>query len=156
MAKKNIIKKFFGQEDENDYETYAFEDDDNLGELAGQESEIALNDKTDAELAIEMFEDGNNIVIKAMVAGVDPDDLDINVERSIVIISGTRHNSHTEASDNYYHQELYWGSFSRTISLPAEVEPQEAKAEEHHGLLTITIPKIDKKRTAKINIKTRN
>ena len=156
MAKKNIIKKFFGQDDGDSYDEFDFEADNSSNELNSYEEEKVADDQTDAELAIEMYDDGRNIVIKAMVAGIDPDeDLEINVERSIITVSGTRHENHEVSAENYYHQELYWGSFSRTITLPSEVEPQEAKAEEQHGLLTITVPKIDKKRTARVSIKSR-
>jgi HSP20 family protein len=57
-------------------------------------------------------------------------------------------------SDNdYVHREVSWGSFSRTISLPAEVEVEEADASERHGILTIRLPKIDKERQTKLQVK---
>jgi HSP20 family protein len=108
--------------------------------------------ETAAELAIEMYDDGTNIIIQAMVAGVRPEDLDVNIERSIVTIDGTRRQNREVAECDFHHQELYWGSFSRTISLPHEVEPQDAQAFESHGLLTIVIPKIDKGKKNKVKI----
>ena len=55
--------------------------------------------------------------------------------------------------DNYFVKELYWGKFSRTLSLPAEVEPEEVEATERHGLLTIKIKKVDKEKKNTVKIK---
>ena len=71
----------------------------------------------------------------------------------MVTIRGKRE-QHTEGGgDDFFFQELYWGSFSRTIVLPQEVEIEEAEASEKHGLLTIKLPKLDKGRHAKLKVK---
>jgi len=111
------------------------------------------NEPADAELTIDMYETPNDIVIRTMVAGVKPEDLDISITRDMVTIRGTREADRTTSSDDYFHQELYWGSFSRTIVLPKEVEVEEAEASEKHGLLTIRLPKIDKNKQAKLKVR---
>ena len=68
-------------------------------------------------------------------------------------IRGEREESRTIDEDNYFTQELYWGKFSRTISLPAEVEPEEVEATEKHGLLTVKIKKVDKEKKSTIKVK---
>jgi HSP20 family protein len=88
-----------------------------------------------------------------MVAGVKPEDLDVSITRDMVTIKGKRETERNVSDDDYYHRELYWGSFSRTIMLPAEVEVEECDAVEKHGLLIITLPKIDKHKQAKLRVK---
>lgn len=108
----------------------------------------------DAELAIDLAQTPNEIVIKTMVAGVDPEDLDVSISQEMVVIRGTRSSSYQSSNNDYVHQELFWGSFSRTILLPNEVKAEEAVAELKHGLLTIRLPKIDKQKQTKLRIKT--
>ncbi len=89
-----------------------------------------------------------------MIAGVRPEDIDVQISRDLVVIKGKREDEKEIAHGDYYVRELYWGSFSRSIVLPVEVEPEEAEAIERHGLLMLKIPKIDRKRQTKIKIKT--
>lgn len=105
------------------------------------------------ELAVDVFETPTEIVIKAMVAGVHPNDLDISITREMVTIRGKRHDERTMQGDDYFYKELYWGSFSRSIVLPQEIDVDEASATQRNGLLTLKLPKIDKKRAAKLKIK---
>ncbi len=105
------------------------------------------------ELAVDVHETPAHIVIKAMIAGVRPEDLDVSITRDMVTIRGKRER-HTEGgSGDFFFQELYWGSFARTIVLPQEVEIEDAEATEKHGLLVIKLPKLDKGRQAKLKVK---
>jgi HSP20 family protein len=88
-----------------------------------------------------------------MVAGVKPEDLELSIARDIITIRGEREESRTVDQDNYFAQELYWGKFSRTISLPAEVEPEEVEATERHGLLTVKIKKVDKEKKNTVKVR---
>lgn len=110
-------------------------------------------EQVDGELAVDVHQTPSHIIIKAMIAGVKPEDLDVSITRDMVTIRGKRER-HTEGqSGDYFFQELYWGSFTRTIVLPQEVEIEEAEASEKHGLLTIRLPKVDKGRQAKLKVK---
>lgn len=132
-----------GTEEENfDYGTPAVIKDD-----WAEETEL------DGELAVDVFEKPTEIIVQAMVAGVKPEDLDVNVTREMVTIKGKRESMREINADNYFQKELYWGSFSRTILLPVEVESEEADASEKNGLLTIRIPKIDRGRASKLKVK---
>ncbi len=111
------------------------------------------SEPTDAELTIDMFETPSEIVIRTMVAGVRPEDLDISITRDMVTIRGERESERTVSDEDYFHRELYWGSFSRAVVLPKEVEVEEAEAAEKHGLLTIRLPKIDKNKQAKLKVR---
>ncbi len=111
-------------------------------------------ENNEAELAMDVYQTPTDIVVQTMVAGVKPEDLEINVARDMLTIRGKREESRTIDEDNYFSQELYWGKFSRTISLPQEVEPEEVEATERHGLLTVRLRKVDKEK--KNNVKVRS
>lgn len=108
----------------------------------------------EGQLTVDVYQTPDEIVIRSIVAGVRPDDLDISISRDMVTIRGSREEHKEVSEDNYFHKELYWGSFSRTVLLPAEVEVEEASAQEKHGLLTIRLPKIDKEKQTKLKVKT--
>jgi len=116
--------------------------------------ESILNDEEEGQLAVDMCQTPTDIIIKTMVAGVKPEDLDIAITRDMVTIRGKRMESYEATENDFFHKELYWGSFSRTIVLPAEVEIEEAEASEKHGLLTLILPKIDKNRQSKLKVRT--
>lgn len=105
------------------------------------------------ELAVDVYQTPTHIIIKAMIAGVKPEDLDVSITRDMVTVRGRRER-HTEGGgSDFFFQELYWGAFTRTIVLPQEVEIEEAEATERHGLLTVKLPKLDKGRQAKLKVK---
>lgn len=107
----------------------------------------------EGQLTIDVHQTPDEIIIKTMVAGVRPEDLDINITRDMVTIRGRREESSEIDEGDYFHRELYWGSFSRTIMLPEEIEVEEAEAVERHGLLTIKLPKVDKAKQNKLRVK---
>jgi len=93
-------------------------------------------------------------VIRALVAGVSPEDLNISITRDMVTLKGQREEVQEAPDEDYYHRELFWGSFSRSIVLPEEIIIDEAEAREKHGLLEIILPKLDKGRSARLTVKT--
>ncbi len=107
----------------------------------------------EGELAVDVFQTPSEIVIKAMISGVRPEDLNISITREMVTIKGKREEVETVNGIDYFQQELYWGSFSKTILLPSEVEPEEAEAVERHGLLTIRLPKVDRQRVERLKVR---
>ncbi len=141
---------------------YSFEDLESGGS-GGYSGKVARNEKhitveveeepAEGELAVDVYQTPTHIIIKAMIAGVKPEDLDVSITRDMVTLRGKRER-HTEGTaGDFFFQELYWGAFSRTIVLPQEVEIEEAEAAEKHGLLTIRLPKLDKGRQAKLKVK---
>ncbi len=110
-------------------------------------------EELDAELTIDLYQTATEIIVQTMVAGVQPDNLSITITRDMITLRGKREENQSINSEDYFTQELYWGSFSRTISLPEEVDPEEAEAIEKHGLLIIRLPKINKNRETKLKIK---
>ena len=100
-----------------------------------------------------MYQNDSEIVIRALVAGVKPEDLDVSITRDMVVITGKRVEQKEVSEDEYVYQELFWGAFSRTVVLPAEVDVDSAEATEKHGLLTIKLPKLNKDRQTKLKVK---
>lgn len=107
----------------------------------------------EGQLTVDVYQTPNEMVIRTMVAGVKPEDLDVTITREMVTIKGSRHQEDNVIDEDFFSRELYWGNFSRTILLPEEVAPDEAMATTKHGLLTIRIPKIDKNRANKVKVK---
>ncbi len=107
----------------------------------------------EAQLTVDVYQTPTEIIVQTMVAGVRPEDLQINITRDMITIKGKREENKMIAPDNYFTKELYWGSFARTILLPQEIEPEEAEAIERHGLLMIRLPKIDKGRQTSLKVK---
>lgn len=105
------------------------------------------------QLSIDVINTPEEIVIRAMIAGVKPQDLDIQISRDMVNINGSREESYEVNEEDYYHRELFWGSFSRNILLPEEIDVEESEAKERHGLLEIRLPKIDKHKKTKLSVK---
>lgn len=123
-------------------------------DLRDEQEQWLEEEAAEGQLTVDVYQTPDEIVIRSIVAGVRPDDLDISISRDMVTIRGAREEHKEVAEDNYFHKELYWGSFSRTVLLPAEVEVEEASAQEKHGLLTIRLPKIDKEKQTKLKVKT--
>lgn len=104
----------------------------------------------EGELTVDVYTDGDNIVIEALIAGLDPDDLDVSIAHDLVTIRGERKKSKEISNKNYYYQECYYGEFSRTVLLPTDIDPDKAKANfSKNGVLTIVMPKIERKLASK-------
>jgi len=139
-----------------------FEQEEQFNDDAGEE--VALHEKPDnwtgdtedeqdGELPIDMYQTRDTIVIRALVAGVNPEDLNISITRDMVTLKGMREEIQEAPDEDYYHRELFWGSFSRSILLPEEIIIDEAEAKEKHGLLEIILPKLDKGRSTRLTVK---
>lgn len=107
-------------------------------------------EESEAELAVDVFYNDREIIIQTMTAGIKKEHLEIILAREEITIRGRRDNPNNSYSNDFVIQELYWGPFGRTIQLPDEVAIDEASATEHHGLLTIKLPKFNKTRTVKL------
>lgn len=109
----------------------------------------------DEQLSVDVVNAPEHIIIHSMLAGVKPSDIDIDISRDMITIKGTREDLIEEESEDFFHQELHWGSFSRNILLPEEIDVDSAEATEKHGLLTLKLPKLDKNRKTKVHVKSR-
>ncbi len=106
----------------------------------------------DGELVVDVFETNQEFVVLAAIAGVQIKDLDISVEKDMMVIKGDRTDPHEDPEKKFFAQECYWGPFSRKIVLPENIDTDAAKAEMNKGMLTIKIPKLDKKGKGQIEV----
>ncbi len=111
------------------------------------------NDGSEGQLTIDVYQTENEIVIKSTIAGVKPEDLDVSINNDMVTIKGERKNEEEVENGNYYYQECYWGSFSRSVLLPVDVLPEKIDASLKNGILTIRLPKADTTKTKKIQVR---
>jgi HSP20 family protein len=116
-------------------------------------SEAVSDDDAEGQLTIDVYQTENDIVIKSTIAGVKPEDLDVSINNDMVTIKGERSNEEQVDGGNYYYQECYWGSFSRSVLLPVDVIPEKADASLKNGILTIRLPKADTTKTKKIQVR---
>jgi len=163
MKKPSFLERLTGAAPAIDYDRVLNDDAayDETGETADEYEEkdtwedehIEEHAPQEGELPVDMYQTNDAIVIRALVAGVSPNDMEISITRDMVTIRGMREEIQESADDNYYHRELFWGSFTRTLLLPEEVIIDEADASEKHGLLEIRLPKLDKNRSTQLRVK---
>jgi HSP20 family molecular chaperone IbpA len=110
-------------------------------------------EEEEGQLTVDVYQTPAEIIIKTMVAGVKPEDLDVSITRDTVTIRGRREEEQTVSNTDYFHRELYWGAFSRTIVLPEEIDVEESEAIERYGLLILRLPKLDKNRQTKLKVR---
>lgn len=109
-------------------------------------------EEMEGQLAIDVYQTPGEIVIKAPIAGVRQEDLDVTITDEQVSIRGERHDLQNDTIEGYLVQECYWGSFSRVYVLPISVDSDKATARLVNGILTVTIPKAAKARTKTISV----
>jgi HSP20 family protein len=121
------------------------------GATKTQEQDPAVNNKDWLEgedyagqLAVDVFQTKDDIVIKSTIAGVRPEDIDISINNDMITVRGKREKDHAVADEDYFYRECYWGGFSRSIILPCEIKIDRIKASMKNGVLTIVLPKATK------------
>jgi HSP20 family protein len=107
----------------------------------------------EGELAVDVYQTEEEIVIQSTIAGIKPESLDISVENDVVTIRGIRERPEEAGERDYFYQECYWGPFSRKIILPEETDPSRTDATMKEGVLTIRIPKIQKEKKRNVMVK---
>ena len=164
MAKKSFLERLTGSmrfEDEEEVKETPQSDmlrkipvsDKDTSENKDIRKDTKWEEEEEAQLTVDLYQTATDIVVQTMVAGVQPENLSITMTRDMITIKGKREENRSITTDNYFVQELYWGAFSRTISLPEEVDPEEAEAIEKHGLLIIKLPKINKDKKTILKVK---
>jgi len=143
--KRSFLERLTGSTD--------ISDDSISDEVEENEIESLVQSEKDAELAVDMFQTSDAIILRTFVAGVRAEDLDVNIARDMITIKGVRKPEKIATGDNLFVNELYWGSFSRTLTLPSEIDVEESEAVHKNGLLTIIMPKLDKKKQMKVKIR---
>ena len=116
-------------------------------EIASDEEQEEKSDNSeifnmDGELVVDVFETNSDFVVTSAIAGVNIKDLDISVEKDMMIIRGQRQDPHNDTEKKYFYQECYWGPFSRKIVMPENVDIEKADAQINKGVLVVKVPKI--------------
>ena len=162
MAKPSFFSRITGRAD--DYDDFPVVSGGRKAVFEGEGSERHAHISTKSEdwdqgpggeLAVDVYQTPDAIVVKALIAGVQPNSVDISLTREMLTVSGSRSDEREVEEENYFQRELYWGSFSRTILLPEEVDVDMAEASEKHGILMIRLPKINKKKEMKLKVRSR-
>ncbi|MEX1112372.1 MAG: Hsp20/alpha crystallin family protein [Candidatus Andersenbacteria bacterium] len=130
-------------------ETEVEMDHDYSDETAG----YAGTEEQEGQLTVDVFQDDENMIIQSTIAGVAPDDLDVSITNDMVTIRGERRQQYDVDNEDYFYQECYWGTFSRSIILPIEIDADRAEAKIKNGVLTIRIPKANTAVTRKLKVK---
>ena len=142
---KAFFEKLTGGDDEElDFETHLSHDD---------ELENWVEPDEDEELALDVYQDQDNLYIRAFIPGVNPAGLDIDISRDMVTIRGDKIMMQSIDDEDYFQRELRFGTFARKILLPREIDIDVAEAHSKDGLLVLKLPKVDKDRKSKLQVR---
>ncbi len=157
MARRNRDDDLLLEEDEL---TAAFLGDEG-GEQPVAQNQPAANPADDqwdedeavpGQLAVDVYETKEKLVVKARTAGVNKDELDVSISDNQLTIRGTLSAGNEDGVENYFLQECYWGEFSRTIALPVPVKEEDIEAVLKDGVLTISFSKVKQDTVKKIQV----
>lgn len=141
--------------------TYSNQNDQVATPIQMETKPVAGNNEGDSnwvadqegQLTIDVYQTDSDIVIKSTIAGVRPEDLDIQINNDMVTIRGERRKEEETREEDYYYQECYWGAFSRSIILPVDIQANKAEAIMKNGILTIRLPKAETAKARKIQVR---
>ena len=122
--------------------------------VSKKETQISdLMEEGVGQLTVDVYQTPNEIIVESTIAGVNPDDVDINITNESVTITGKRVKEQKVTDEDYFYQECYWGKFSRSIILPQEVDAENSSAIIKNGVLTIKMPKLNRQKSKKLKVK---
>lgn len=157
MKKRSLFDRLAGSRPDDEYD---FEDDFETPEQGVRKLGVSSTpmharqeERTEGHLPVDVYQTPTDIVVRTFVAGVRPDEVAVSISRDMVVIEGAREERSEASGPDYVSQELFWGSFSRTIMLPHEVDVDGAQASSKDGLLTIVLPKSDRTRQTKLKVR---
>lgn len=122
-------------------------------ETENEISSFDIEDEMEGQLTVDVYQDKDNIIVQSTVAGVDADDLEINITNESITVHGKRERNEKTEEKDYFYQECFWGRFSRSIILPTEVDPEHSVASLKNGVLTVKMPKLEKRKARKLKVK---
>ena len=156
--KKNVVNdedENFKEELGDEYYEEETDDDSFLDNTNNEEKKWMQSDYEEGQLSIDVYQTPDTIVIKSTIAGVKPEDIDISINNDLLTIRGRREMMEKIRDENYLYRECYWGSFSRSIILPVEVEADKIDAFLENGVLTVVLPKAKSAKQISIKVKER-
>lgn len=111
-----------------------------------------LMDEGEGQLTIDVYQTPEEIVVESTIAGVEPENLDVDISPESVTVRGKREKEKKIADEDYFYQECYWGRFSRSVILPQEIDPEKSVATLKNGVLTVHMPKVDRRKSKKLKV----
>lgn len=120
--------------------------------VAAAEDEWDEEETVPGQLAVDVYETREKLVVKARTAGVNKSELDVSIADNTLSIRGTLSAGNEDGVENYFVQECYWGEFSRSITLPVPVKEEEIEAVLKDGVLTISFTKLKQDTVKKIQV----
>jgi len=122
------------------------------------DSDLAFNDRFNLHVPLDVIENDNEFIVKADVAGLDPDKIDITYTNNTLTIKGevSDESEKTEKEGRYHLRERHYGSFSRTISMPGTVDVEHIEAETKNGVLELHLPKKEEVKPKRIAVKVKS
>ncbi|PIW37055.1 MAG: hypothetical protein COW24_02210 [Candidatus Kerfeldbacteria bacterium CG15_BIG_FIL_POST_REV_8_21_14_020_45_12] len=128
-------------------------DDYNPQDIDDEWLEQPDDESYDGQLAVDVYQTADAIIITSTVAGVRGEDLDVQMNGDMVTIKGRRRDPGKKIpADDYFLQECYWGGFSRSVILPVDIQHEKIEATLENGILTISLPKSARSRNGKIDV----
>jgi HSP20 family protein len=106
-------------------------------------------------LAVDMYETDEAVIVKSAVPGLESEDLDINITGDTLTIKGESREEEEIEEENYFCRERRYGAFSRSLTIPVSIVPDEAEAEIEDGVLTLTLPKAEEVKPKAIEVKSK-
>ena len=117
-----------------------------------QEDEWDEEEAVPGQLAVDVYETKDKLVVKARTAGVNKNELDVSISDNTLSIRGSLNAGYEEDVENYHLQECYWGEFSRSLVLPIPVKEDEIEAVLKDGVLTVSFTKVKQDTVKKIQV----
>ena len=169
--KDKVYPRIDNEQTDDEYETdeelaYGEDEETADGESFAEEETIAEEDQEDEEeqqwldqdyeegqLSIDVYQTPTKIIVKSTIAGVKPEDIDISINNDMLTIRGKREMQEKIRDEHYLYRECYWGSFSRSLILPVEVEAEKIEADLENGVLTVILPKARSAQQISIKVK---
>lgn len=150
--KRIAIEQEVDDELENDNE---YAEALNQANAESEEGSWLEDEFEEGQLSIDVYQTPDKLVIKSTIAGVKPEDIDISINNDMLTIRGKREMNDEVKEENYLFKECYWGSFSRSIILPVEVNADKIEAFLENGVLTVSLPKAKAAKSISIKVKER-
>lgn len=121
-------------------------------DLLALEQRTPLEGDAEGQLAVDVYQTPEAVVVQAAIAGVAPDGLQVSIHNDVLTIRGRRERGEAVDAADYFTRECYWGTFSRSVVLPIEVRQDKINAVLKNGILTITLPKAKPERPVKVKL----
>ena len=150
LIEDELTAAFLGEDDFNDREVAAAAEQQSQAQ--DQPEEEWEDENVPGQLAVDVYETKERLVVKARTAGVNKNDLDVSISDNTLSIHGTLSAGNEDDVVNYFVQECYWGEFSRSLALPVPVKEDEVEASLKDGVLTITFTKLKQDSVKKIQV----